>query len=668
MPRPFIAAYAPPMRVRLPYSIRSPLRLRLSLTVAVLVLGATLLVGPLALHVAERDMREVVGDQQFAVLSSAAAFMDDRLDARLRRMDALANAVPPEVRAAPARLQAWLGAHAGSQDEFVNIVGFARNGELIASSSPMPGAQPITVAGRAWFEDTLRRGRGLVSDPLTGRLTGAQIVLVSAPVFGPRGDIVFVLAGRIDLRHSQFLRQIDALKPGKTGYLFLTSASGVLIDHPARERLLERIDARPGPPPGIERALHGFEGWVHGSDSAGPAIFAYKRLRTTGWILGARYPSKEAFAPIDRVSRNVLAVAAALALLAGVLGGWIARRQLAPLDQLRRGIAAIRAGADIGVLQVSRRDEIGELGRAFHGLVQERGRATAQLRAIADNVPALIAYVGRGERFEFTNAAFDRRLGIAPGAALGRPLDEVLGKTALARLAPLIEAARRGEPGRAEYADKTDEGDGRAPRHLMIETIPDLDAMGAVAGYYVLALDISERKETELRLEQMARLDALTGIANRRLFGETLTHAMGRARRQRSVLGLAYLDIDHFKQINDTWGHGVGDEVLKEFARRLAGSVRASDSAARLAGDEFVIVLEDVKGAAEAARVGEKVVEAMRQPFATSAGEIRLTTSIGIVLADGAASLADQDQLLGRADSALYDAKHGGRDRCVVRG
>jgi diguanylate cyclase (GGDEF)-like protein len=108
--------------------------------------------------------------------------------------------------------------------------------------------------------------------------------------------------------------------------------------------------------------------------------------------------------------------------------------------------------------------------------------------------------------------------------------------------------------------------------------------------------------------------------------------------------------------------------VLKEFAQRLASSVRASDSAARLAGDEFVIVLEDVKGAAEAARIGAKVVEAMRKPFATSAGPLQLTTSIGIVLADGAASLPDQEQLLGRADSALYAAKHGGRDRCVVRG
>jgi diguanylate cyclase (GGDEF)-like protein/PAS domain S-box-containing protein len=771
----------------------SPLTFRLTAAVAALVLVATLLVGPLALSVAERDMRAVLGDQQFAVLSSAAAFMDDRLDARLRQMDALAQAVPPAVRADPARLQAWLSDRPGAPDEFVNVAAFARNGELIATTSTMPSAQSLTVTGRAWFEDTIRRGRGLVSDPFKSRLSGAQVVLVTAPVFGPRGDVVFVLGGRVDLQNSQFLRQIDALKPGKSGYLFLMSGSGVLIDHPASERLLERIDARPGPPPAIERALQGFEGWVYGSDRLGAAIFTYKRLRTTGWILGARYPSEEAFAPMARVRHSVLAVAAVLALLAGVLGGWIVRRQLAPLDGLRRSIAAIRhGGADIGLLQVSRQDEIGELGRAFHDLVHERGRATAQMRAIADNVPAVIAYISRAQRFEFTNAAFDAMLDIASGAALGRPVRDILSERAWGRLQPLMQAAMRGEHGHTEDA-RQDEGQGedKARRHLMIDTIPDFDQAGAVAGAYVLALDISERKEAELaqaasekrlrliadnlpvlicyidrnhrlgfgnatfrawlgleparlkgmhlgdalggpaydsartrlkqafdgigasfemslqalgqhrilewtvvpdlqadgtvagvyalahdmtrvkeaetRLVQMARIDALTGIANRRLFGETLAQALDRARRRRSVLGLAYLDIDHFKAINDTWGHGVGDEVLKEFAQRLGAAVRSTDSAARLAGDEFVIVLEDVKGAAEAGRVGAKVVEAMRVPFATSAGALHVTTSVGIVLADGAAALPDQELLLGRADAALYAAKRGGRDRCEVR-
>jgi diguanylate cyclase (GGDEF)-like protein/PAS domain S-box-containing protein len=782
------------MTLRTAFSLPITVRSRLAVTVGLLVLGATLLVGPLALTVAERDMRTVVGDQQLALLTSAAAFIDDRLDARLRQMEALAQAVPPAALADPRRLQAWLSEQGvGVRGDFVNIVAFARNGELVASGASMPSAQPLTGAGRQYFEETLRRRRGIVSEPFTSRLSGAQIVLVTAPVLDAGGAVVYVLAGRIDLRQSNFLRQIDALKPGRSGYLFLLSADGVVIDHPSKERLMEKLDGAPGEMPGARAALGGAEGWQHGTDRQGPAIFTYKRLRSTGWVLGARYPSAEAFAPMDRMRRRVLALAAALALLAGGFAWWLVRRRLRPLDVLRRKVAAIRHGdLDIGALladpQLRRRDEIGELACAFHDMVRQRERTFGRMRAIADNVPAVIAYVERDERIAFTNAGFDAMLGLAPGSAVGRTVREALGDTAYARLEPVVRAVLRGERGRIEDVRSDDRR-----RHQMIDTLPDIDGAGEVAGFYVLAMDISERKEAELaqaasesrlrliadnlpvlicyidrnhrlgfanatfrswlglgearldgmhlldalgkpgydgararlqgafggagvtfemalqaagrhrilewtfvpdrgqdgavagvyalahdmtrvkeaesRLVQMARIDDLTGIANRRLFNETLGRALERARRRSNVLGLAYLDIDHFKRINDTWGHGVGDEVLKEFARRLAASVRAADTVARLAGDEFVIVLEDVQGADQAARIGAHLVEAMRAPFSTAAGAIPVSASVGITLADaGAGPVPDQEQLLGLADAALYEAKRAGRDRCVVQG
>ena len=773
------------------FSLPTTVRSRLAFTVGALVLGATLLVGPLALSVAERDMRAVLGDQQYALLSSAAAFMDDRLNARMRRMDTLAAAVPPGALHDTRRLQAWLSEHGGDdRDDFVNVAAFAHNGDLVASISAMPSAQPISGIGRPYFDETLRRRRGIVSEPFRSRLSGTQVVIVTAPVFDATGEVVYVLAGRIDLQQSHFLRQIDALRPGRSGYLFLMSGQGIVIDHPVKAKLLQPMGDAAGVQPGVENALRGFEGWVHGIDGEGAAIFTYRRLRSTGWILGARYPSAEAFAPMDRVRRNVLAVAAGLALLAGVFAFWLVRRQLRPLDALRRDVAAIRhGGADIGLLQLERRDEIGELGRAFHDLVHARERASAQLRAIADNVPAAIAYVDSGECITFTNVAFDRMLGLPPGAALGRTVREALGDVGYARLEPVIRNVLRGERGRIE--DTRNDG---SRRHQLIEYLPDTSADGAdggVPGFYVLAVDISERKEAELaqaaseqrlrliadnlpvlicyidrnhrlgfanatfrewlglagvrmegmhlaealgkpaydsargrltgafsgcgagfemalqaagrhrilewtfvpdvqpdgkvagvyalahdmtrvkeaenRLVQMTRVDELTGIANRRLFGEILARAIERARRRRTVLGLAYLDIDHFKRINDTLGHGAGDEVLREFARRLAGSVRGVDTVARLAGDEFVIVLEDVTGMEEAERVGAHVVEAMRAPFVTGAGAIKVSASIGITLVDGAAGpVPDQEQLLGRADAALYAAKRDGRDRCVV--
>jgi diguanylate cyclase (GGDEF)-like protein/PAS domain S-box-containing protein len=773
------------------FQVSSPLRSRLAVTVSALVLGATLLVGPLALRVAERDMRAVVGSQEYALLSSAAAFIDDRLQDRLHQMEALAAAVPPDARADARRLQAWLSERPTGLGErlgdFVNLVAFAPNGELVATGSAMPSAQAVSASGRPYFEETLKRRRGMVSAPFISRLSGAQVVLVTAPVLGADGEVAYVLAGRLDLEHSNFLRQIDALKPGRTGYLYLMSAEGVVIDHPQRERLMQRAEELPGAHAGTLRALRGFEGWLHEADGLGGAIFAYKRLRTTGWILAARFPSEEAFAPLATLRREVMGASAALALLAGVLAWWMIRRQLAPLDGLRRGVAAIlHKGADIGVLQVGRQDEIGELGRAFHALVHARERAVARMRAVADNIPAVIAYVDRDERCTFANAGFDQMLGLEPGAAIGRPIRESLGEAAYARFQPLIRAALAGERCHIEDVRSDD-----ARRHQMIDGIPDIGADGQVAGYYVLAMDISERKEAELaqaaseqrlrliadnlpvlicyidrghrlgfanatfrtwlgldparlagtrltealggpgydslrprlkqafdgasvrfemslaalersrilewtfvpdvqaggkvagvyalahdmtrvkeaeaKLVRMARYDALTGIANRVMFAETLGRALERAQRQGAVLGLAYLDIDFFKQINDTWGHGVGDEVLKEFASRLSASVRATDTPARLAGDEFVIVFDGVRDRGDAEAIGAKVVQAMAAPFATSAGELRVTASVGITLADAAAGpLPSHDELLARADHALYAAKHGGRDRCVV--
>ncbi|MEG2031112.1 MAG: GGDEF domain-containing protein [Janthinobacterium sp.] len=130
-------------------------------------------------------------------------------------------------------------------------------------------------------------------------------------------------------------------------------------------------------------------------------------------------------------------------------------------------------------------------------------------------------------------------------------------------------------------------------------------------------------------------------------------------------MALAYLDIDRFKAINDSLGHNAGDAVLREFAARLARSVRASDLVARLAGDEFVIVFDGVKSAAEVRQIGNKILDAIRQPFALAGGPLAVTTSIGIaIFREGALAPA---QLLDLADQALYQAKGQGRDSVALR-
>ncbi|NGZ86247.1 sensor domain-containing diguanylate cyclase [Duganella aceris] len=172
------------------------------------------------------------------------------------------------------------------------------------------------------------------------------------------------------------------------------------------------------------------------------------------------------------------------------------------------------------------------------------------------------------------------------------------------------------------------------------------------------------RAQAELELHQLATTDVLTGINNRRMFDDFFPKALARAARSGQQVGLAFLDIDHFKQINDTLGHAAGDAVLREFARRLTAAVRCTDTVARLAGDEFVIVFEQLASGAEADLLGRKILDEMRAPFAAGEAQCTVTTSVGIAMTTNA-NVA-MDDVMRAADQALYGVKAAGRNGFAV--
>jgi diguanylate cyclase (GGDEF)-like protein/PAS domain S-box-containing protein len=177
--------------------------------------------------------------------------------------------------------------------------------------------------------------------------------------------------------------------------------------------------------------------------------------------------------------------------------------------------------------------------------------------------------------------------------------------------------------------------------------------------------DITERKRVEAKLIHLAQYDALTGLPNRALFMDRLAGATLRANRTKSALAVLFLDLDGFKKINDTLGHHSGDELLRKFGERLSQSVRKSDTVARLAGDEFTIILEELhEPDADTRAVADKIIAAMHHPFELADGSVSVTTSIGMAIHTGA--LADVDELLRRADDAMYRAKFSGKNRWSV--
>jgi diguanylate cyclase (GGDEF)-like protein len=201
---------------------------------------------------------------------------------------------------------------------------------------------------------------------------------------------------------------------------------------------------------------------------------------------------------------------------------------------------------------------------------------------------------------------------------------------------------------------------GGKTRHVQASYIPDIRADGTIHGVFALSADVTELKAAELELRQLVRIDSLTGLPNRRYFDEKLNKAMARNRRTGSTMALMFLDVDHFKSINDSLGHGAGDSVLCEFANRIRSVVRISDSAARLAGDEFVIILEDLTSAAEAQAVAKKLLNAIRKPMHVAGIEIVVTTSIGVAV--HSAQEMSPAAFIEAADQALYRAKAAGRD------
>jgi diguanylate cyclase (GGDEF)-like protein len=189
--------------------------------------------------------------------------------------------------------------------------------------------------------------------------------------------------------------------------------------------------------------------------------------------------------------------------------------------------------------------------------------------------------------------------------------------------------------------------------------IVDIQWQGGSASLATL-LDITRRKQAEERLAYQAKYDALTGLANRTLFQEFLAHALPRANRDKYLVSLLFLDLDHFKQINDRFGHDAGDRLIHGVAQRLQKCLRGGDLIARLGGDEFAIVVDSINDVQHAGRVAEKILSGLQDPFTICGHQILARASIGIAAFPEDA--LDTDGLVKAADTAMYEAKRLGRN------
>ena len=293
-------------------------------------------------------------------------------------------------------------------------------------------------------------------------------------------------------------------------------------------------------------------------------------------------------------------------------------------------------------------------GRLVELAADLRGRE-ARFRSLLQNSSDAQAILDADGRVRYESVAVERILGHAAADWEGRPFasvvhddDSATVEQALADLASGQGSERRFEA-RVKHADGTWRTIEAIGRNLLDDP--------AVAGIVINHRDITERKVLEAQLTRQAFHDALTGLPNRALFTDRVSHALRRRGRQHRGVVVLFVDLDDFKAINDSLGHHAGDRVLQEVGERLRTTVRPGDTVARLGGDEFAFLLEDVGDPADADEVAERVAVSLAAPMAVGGVEVALRASVGIALATEGDTAAD---LLRDADTAMYTAKARG--------
>lgn len=299
--------------------------------------------------------------------------------------------------------------------------------------------------------------------------------------------------------------------------------------------------------------------------------------------------------------------------------------------------------------------------------ISARKAAESRLRVLStaiEQTPATVMITDAEGVIEYVNPQFTVESGYSPAEVVGqssRLLSKGLDCDAV--FEGMWRDLSQGKPWVGELMSRDKQG------NLFWEEAhfaPVSDENERIAHYVGIKLNITERKANEARLLHMALYDPLTGLPNRGLLNDRLRQSMASAKRNQHQTALMFVDLDHFKQINDTHGHDAGDLVLQQAAQRMKKQMRDADTIARIGGDEFVTLLPEIRKADDALRVGDKLIRALRDPIDIPGVRLTVTCSIGIALYPRHAH--DEIELYRHADKALYAVKNAGRNGIRVYG
>jgi diguanylate cyclase (GGDEF)-like protein/PAS domain S-box-containing protein len=534
-------------------------------------------------------------------------------------------------------------------------------GEVVCSAVPQPGGIPVNYGPTPSFQTFLKAQSFSVGQPVFGSITGKWIAILRAPIWNERHEMVGGIHFPLDLVAldpripAQFL-------PDGVRYGFF-SADGSLIwrnsdpeqsigTHPNSDAARRIVAVRDG-----EFESQGLDGVTR--------FYSVVSMPATGWLAYVGAPAATAFA--EARQRAIVASAVALATIALmlILALAIARRIARPVAELERAARAVHAG-DLGIrAAVHGPSDIAAVAEEFNAMIDAQQHSDAKLRIAATAFESQegMLVTDAGHAILQVNRAFSDITGYTSEEVIGQTLRLLKpGQHNAGFFAEMLASIELIGSWQGEIWDRRKNGE-IYPSWVTITAVKS--QRGVVTHYVGTHADITARKAAEEEIMQLAFYDQLTGLPNRRLLLDRLQQALGSSARSMHYGALLFIDLDHFKTLNDTLGHDSGDLLLQQAALRLGACVCEGDTVARLGADEFVVLLEGLgEHAGDAATrtetLGEEILAALNQPYQLAGHDYRNTCSIGATLLHG--HQTPVEELLKQADLAMYQSKLMGRN------
>lgn len=515
-----------------------------------------------------------------------------------------------------------------------------------------PFSSPLSRHGNpAQLRRVFATGKPVISDIYIGGVLRRPIISIDVPVLNADGRVVYDLS--IGLLPERLGRIAFAQRLPPDWVVAIIDTQGIIA---SRTHAASSFVGKKATPLLLRRMAEVAEGMVETNTLEGIPISAvFSRSSTTKWTVAIGIPTQQFTAELRH--RFLMLMAAVMTLLlagvftASLLAGRIARS----IRALIAPATALGSGAPVTVPHIPLKEaaEVGSAIMVASNLLALHTLAANVYRNISEGVFA----TDPDGTIVSVNPAYCSMTGYAAEELIGaNPRIIKSDRHDADFYRGIWDAISQQDYWRGEIWNRRKNGS----LFLSSETITAMrDDTGRIQHYVGVIRDITEAKEAAESIRHQAYHDPMTGLPNRSLFMERLQQAIVRAHRNKMVMAVLFIDLDHFKEINDQFGHKIGDDLLKIAAARLTACVRESDTVARLGGDEFTAILNDIHGKEDVARVAHKMLEEMARPFAIEKHELLISASIGVAIypADGSCVTA----LLKAADEAMYEAKRGGR-------